>query len=193
MDRSASRLPRPAKGPRLGRSGGIVGAIAAVTRLLQAMAGSRHGGAETFFTRLALALTRTGLDQRVAIRDHAARARQLRDGGLDVTELPFRARLDLRTGPVLRRIVAEWRPDVVLTWMSRATISMPDGPFVRVARLGGYYDLKYYRRCNHLIGNTRDIVAYLVRQGWPADRAHYLPNFVTAQATAPVDRAEFGT
>jgi glycosyltransferase involved in cell wall biosynthesis len=165
-----------------------------MTRLLQAMAGARHGGAEAFFTRLALALAegQPDLEQRLVIRDHAERAAQLRQGGLEVTELPFRNWLDLRTGPGLRRLLRQWQPQVVLTWMNRATAAMPSGRFVRIGRLGGYYDLKYYRRCHHLIGNTRDIVEYLVREGWPAERAHYLPNFVEGRRAPAVSRAALG-
>jgi glycosyltransferase involved in cell wall biosynthesis len=157
------------------------------------MAGARFGGAEAFFTRLAPALARTGLDQHLVIRAHAARAAQLRESGLEVTEVPFRRRVDLRTGLVLRRLVRDWQPQIVLTWMSRATIAMPRGPFVRLARLGGYYDLKYYRHCDHLIGNTRDIVAYLVRRGWPTGRAHYLPNFVEDRTVPAVARSSLDT
>ena len=62
--------------------------------------------------------------------------------------------------------------------MSRATQACPRGDFVHVARLGGYYDLKYYRRCDHLIANTRAIVDYAVADGWPPERIDYLPNFV---------------
>lgn len=164
-----------------------------MTRLLQAMAGARHGGAEAFFTRLALGLARAGVEQHLVIREHEERAARLRAGGINVTELPFRSRLDLSTRVRLGRLIGDWQPRVVLTWMSRATAVMPPGPFVRVARLGGYYDLKYYRRCNHLIGNTRDIVAYLVKQGWPAERAHYLPNFVEERRMPPVARAGLGT
>ncbi len=65
--------------------------------------------------------------------------------------------------------------------------------FVHVGRLGGYYDLKYYRGCDHLIANTRDIVAYVVRHGWPAERVHYLPNFVTGQTAPPLPRASLAT
>src|SRR5947208_10883260 len=69
--------------------------------------------------------------------------------------------------------------------MSRATAMCPAGDFVHVGRLGGYYDLKYYRRCDHLIGNTRAIVDYAVAKGWPRARLDYLPNFVPdARATA---------
>ncbi len=69
----------------------------------------------------------------------------------------------------------------------------PSGDFVKVARLGGYYKLKNFRDCDHLIGNTRDIVEYMLREGWPAERAHYLPNFVDAVPGEPINRSEFNT
>ena len=37
-------------------------------RLLQAIAGSEHGGAEAFFVRFALALERAGVDQHILVR-----------------------------------------------------------------------------------------------------------------------------
>ncbi|MBV8121475.1 MAG: glycosyltransferase [Alphaproteobacteria bacterium] len=147
-------------------------------RLLQAIAGTKHGGAEIFFVRLACALHRIGETQRVLIRHDAARARQLRAAGVTVRELGFGGPLDLPTRLGFWRAISAWRPDIVLTWMSRATAACPRGNFVHVARLGGYYDLKYYRRCDHLIGNTRSIVDYAVASGWPRERIHYLPNFV---------------
>jgi glycosyltransferase involved in cell wall biosynthesis len=149
-----------------------------MTRLLQAMAGARHGGAETFFVRLAGALERAGQEQRVMIRRDAARAAELRAAGVAVAEAAFGGRLDFATGLAFRREVASWRPDLVLSWMSRATQFCPRGDFVHLARLGGYYDLKYYRHCDHLIGNTPGIVDYAVSRGWPGERVHYLPNFV---------------
>jgi glycosyltransferase involved in cell wall biosynthesis len=147
-------------------------------RLLQAIAGARHGGAETFFVRLAAALQRAGETQRVLIRRDADRAQRLRAAGVEVDALDFGGPLDVVTRWRFRRAITAWRPDIVLTWMSRATRLCPKGDFVHVARLGGYYDLKYYRRCDYLIANTRAIVDYAVAEGWPADRIDYLPNFV---------------
>ena len=147
-------------------------------RLLQAIAGAQHGGAETFFVRLAGALQRVGEAQRVLIRHDADRSRRLRAAGVEASELSFGGPLDLATRFGFRRSIAAWRPDIVLTWMNRATQLCPKGDFVHVARLGGYYDLKYYRRCDHLIANTRAIVDYAVAAGWPRDRIDYLPNFV---------------
>jgi glycosyltransferase involved in cell wall biosynthesis len=161
-------------------------------RLLQAIGGARHGGAEEFFLRLALALHRAGQDQLVLLR-HESHAETLRQAGIAVQVLPFGGMLDLATGRGFRRAVAAYRPSIVLTWMSRASRLCPRGEFVHVARLGGYYDLKYYRGCDHLVGNTRDIVANMIAQGWPADRAHYLPNFVDAAPAGPVPREKLGT
>ncbi|HEY3908734.1 MAG TPA: glycosyltransferase [Stellaceae bacterium] len=158
-------------------------------RLLQAIAGARHGGAETFFERLATALQRAGETQRALIRRDAARSRRLRAAGIAVGELGFGGPLDLASRCAFRREVARWRPDIVLTWMSRATRLCPRGDFVHVARLGGYYDLKYYRCCDRLIGNTRAIVDYAVAAGWPHQRIDYLPNFVhDARAAASGSR-----
>jgi glycosyltransferase involved in cell wall biosynthesis len=153
-------------------------------RVLQAIAGAAQGGAEIFFTRLAAALQRAGEPQRVLIRRNSIRAQCLRAAGVEVGELAFGGIFDLATRFDFGREIAAWRPDIVLTWMSRATRLCPRGDFVHVARLGGYYDLKYYRRCDHLIGNTRAIVDYAVAKGWPKERITYLPNFVPDSVAA---------
>lgn len=162
-------------------------------KLLQAMAGAEFGGAEAFFVRLAIALQRAGLDQKVVIRENPSRARTLRDAGVDVIELPFGGAFDFTTTRSLKREIKAYRPDVVLTWMNRATDLCPEGDFVHVARLGGYYDLKYYQKCDHLIGNTKDIVDYLIEHDWPTPQAHYLPNFVLAEDAKPIPRRDYFT
>ena len=156
-----------------------------MTRLLHLMAGAEHGGAEAFFTRLTIALQRTGQEQRVALRPYPARVAALKAAGIAPVELPFRGGLfDTATPRGLRALIEEYRPRVVLSWMNRATSLCPRGDFVHVARLGGYYDLKYYRGCDHLIANTRGIAAYLTENGWSAERVHYVPNFPTVASAA---------
>ena len=164
-----------------------------MTRVLQAMAGAAHGGAESFFERLIPALDRAGLEQRAVIRRNSDRTNLLRGAGVQLAELRFGGRLDMVTRAAFGREINAFHPDVVFTWMSRATRFCPCGPFVHVARLGGYYNLKYYRACDHLVANTRDIATWMVRKGWPADRVHYLPNFVADTAATPVARERLDT
>ncbi len=169
-----------------------------MTRVLNLMAGAAKGGAEAFFERLVVAFARRGVNQRVAIRGEEARAGRLRAAGIEPLELPFGGPFDLRTPLELARTIRDFAPDVALAFMSRAAAKLPPRfmtgrSCVRVGRLGGYYDLKYYARCDRLVANTRDIRDWIVRQGWPAAKVDYLPNFVDATRAAPVSRAEFDT
>lgn len=161
-------------------------------RLMLAMAGAHHGGAERFFERLAVAFARRGVEQQVVIRRDAKRGALLREAAIDVTELCFGGPLDFATRTGYRAALKSFRPDVVLSFMSRAAARCPRPwgglDYLHVGRLGGYYDLKYYRTCDHLIGNTPDIRRYLVAQGTPEGRAHYLPNFAEEESATALDR-----
>lgn len=164
-----------------------------MTRVLQCIAGAEHGGAETFFVSLVLALHEVGLEQRIVMRPNKLRRARLEKGGIVPLELPFGGHFDFQTGRALKREATHFGADVVLSWMNRASIRSPRGPYVRAARLGGYYDLKYYRSCDWLIGITPDIVEYMVRNGWPKDRAIYLPNFAIPEVAPVVLRSSLST
>jgi len=166
-------------------------------RLMQTMAGGAVGGAEEFFVRLAVAFNEQGIAQKVVTRPNETRGPRLAGAGVDVVELPFGGFFDRRTVPALAAEIDRFRPDIVLSWMNRATdltakaVRRASSAPLLIGRQGGYYDLKYYSGCDHLIGNTPDIVRYLVGEGWPEDRAHYVPNFVSAVPGTPQPRSDF--
>ncbi len=141
------------------------------------MAGAPQGGAEAFYERLTLALHDAGEAVLPVIRRDPARAARL--AAVSPVQLRFGGALDILTPMRLGRILHDWRPRVAMAWMNRATGMTPRGDWTLVGRLGGYYDLKYYRHCDHLVGNTRDLRRWIIAQGWPEARVHYLPNFVT--------------
>jgi len=162
-------------------------------KVVQIMAGADVGGAETYFVDMVTALHRAGLDQTVVIRRNPRRAAQLRDAGIDVLELSFGGLLDIFTGRQLARIIHDARPDVVQSWMNRATRFVcrdrAGVPFVHVGWFGGYYKVSNYRECDHLVGVTPDIRDHQVKGGWPAERAHFIPTFADAAPAAPSARA----
>ncbi len=153
-------------------------------KIAQVMAGAPVGGAELFFERLTIALASAGETVLPVIRRSAERAERLAVAGLTPVQLGFGGPFDLVTGPRLRGVLRSFAPGVVVAWMNRAARFTPRGDWVLVGRLGGYYDLRHYRHCDHLIGNTRGIADWIVRQGWPAARAHHLPNFSPDMADA---------
>ncbi|MBL8629958.1 MAG: glycosyltransferase [Rhodospirillaceae bacterium] len=162
-------------------------------KILQTMAGGVHGGAETFFEDLVQSFARAGIEQHVVTRPAPARVQTLQSAGCAVTTLPFAGLLDFYTPLRLRQVAKNVRPDVVLGWMNRACASLPRGPHVNVGRLGGYYNLKYYQKCDALICNTRDIRDYVVREGWPAQKAYYVPNFCPEGPEPAIPRTSFDT
>ncbi|MDA0656587.1 MAG: glycosyltransferase [Proteobacteria bacterium] len=164
-----------------------------MTAVFHAMAGARFGGAEAFFCRLLPALTRAGITQQAAIRAHETRQKILTEAGIDVHTLPFGGFFDYTTRRQLARQVKNFAPDIFFAWMNRAAGYSPKGDHTNIGRLGGYYDLKYYRHCDHLIANTRDICDYIIANGWPAKRCHYLPNFVDGAQGEALDRRDFDT
>ncbi|MFT8988765.1 MAG: glycosyltransferase [Gluconobacter albidus] len=148
-------------------------------RVAHVMAGGPRGGAELFFERLTMAQMRDGRAVQALIRQDEGRCGRLEEAGVDTRTFRFGGLLDLRTRPGLRRSLNAFRPDIVVAWMSRAARLVPSGPWQMAGRLGGYYDLSNYRRCDHLIGNTRGLADWMKTQGWAADRVHHLPNFAT--------------
>ncbi len=157
------------------------------------MAGAASGGAELFYERLCAASLRAGECILPIIRRHPERAARLRRAGGVPVELGFGGPLDMLTPRRLGQALTRFAPNVVVAWMNRAARFTPQGDWVLAGRLGGFYDLSYYRRCEHLIGNTRGIVDWIIAQGWPANRVRCLPNFATDFAgAAPLARAPLG-
>jgi glycosyltransferase involved in cell wall biosynthesis len=147
-------------------------------KIAHIMAGAVNGGAELFFERLCLAQQAAGDEVLALIRREPAREARLRAGGVAVQGFRFGGPLDLITRPRLARALRDFAPGVAVAWMTRANMHAPTGPWVLVGRLGGYYALRHYRACDHLVGNTNGIVTWLRANGWSEARSHYLPNFV---------------
>lgn len=166
-------------------------------RLLQFMAGAAEGGAENFFMRLAMTLHASRIDQHLVVRPEAAREKKLRDAGVSVTTAGFGGRFDFATGRILKREIGLFRPDIVLTWMNRATAFCPrsgdGGRFVHVGTPRGYYDPKYYRRCDHLVVTTDDLSGFYTGHGWSPDRLSVIPNFAPYEPQPPISRNDLDT
>lgn len=162
-------------------------------KMVQLMAGASHGGAEAFFSRLVPALHAGGVAQTAIIRRDSKRAEALQKTGIETYQLTYGGMLDLQTPWRIKKLVSITKPDIVMSWMNRASRMMPVGQWQRVGRLGGYYNLKYYKNCNYLICNTPDICDYVTEQGWPAKNTRVISNFVNENNADPVQRSDFNT
>ena len=162
---------------------------------LQIIGSKALGGAERWFVRFARALAATGAPAELAIRAGSELA-DLDLGPLPVHRLPLRTVWDPWSRRAISRLIAQVKPDIVQTYMGRATRLTRLGPPpaglegaggtagpargpgpVHVARLGGYYALHPYRHAHAWIGNTRGLCDWLIQNGLPAGRGEDLCNF----------------
>src|SRR4051812_36510645 len=123
-------------------------------RVMHMVGAAKAGGAEMFAYRLLVALhKRKDIELLVVVRKGWLEG-VLRRAGVPLAVVPFGGFFDFKTSGMVRRIAREFQPQVVQSWMNRATRFVPKGPWARVARLGGFYDMKYYRgKVTHLICN----------------------------------------
>jgi len=143
------------------------------------MAGGQAGGAEMAYVDLVLAQHQSGMDVVTACRPNSQRVPLLRDAGVTVYELPFGGLFDFKTTRALKKIIRDEAITHVQCWMSRASKLTPKIDSVhKIARLGGYYNLKYYHDVDHFIGNTPDICRWLNEdQGIDKGKITHINNF----------------
>lgn len=149
-------------------------------RSLHVIGGKHLGGAERFFIRLVNALARHGQPVAAVTVAGGEIARAI-DPAVRHYHAPMLGVWDVYSRWKINRVIADFQPDVVQTYMGRATriVHLPANRLpVHLARLGGFYNLKGYRHAHAWVGNTHGIHDYLTAHGLPADRVHCIGNFV---------------
>jgi len=143
--------------------------------------GSRYsGGAEMFFIRLVNALYGKGYPVSTITRPGSMVSAELASG-IEQTHVGMYNVRDPFSRARISRIIREKKPDVIQTYMGRATrlSKVPRGRHtIHVSRLGGFYKLDGYSHAHAWVGNTRSICDYLIENSFPADRVFLIPNFV---------------
>ncbi len=171
-------------------------------KILQVMAGNDHGGAETAFVDMCLAMQEAGMDIEVVTRDNPVRIPMLRDAGIKVHTLPFGGAIDVFTTWRLDKIIKDFSPHIVQTWMARASQKTSNWSVLKspqrylvVSRLGGYYKKKYFKSADYFVTNTPDIKRYLVGEGIADDKIRHINNFAKSEdeKISVLNRSEFDT
>lgn len=165
------------------------------------MAGNDHGGAETAFVDMCIAMRDAGVDVEVATRANPVRVPRLEAAGIKVHTLPFGGPIDIFTPWKIARIIKEFKPLIVQTWMSRAAQKTPNWTSVKspqrylvVSRVGGYYKVKHFKSSDYFNTITPDLKTLLMDGGVDGNRIRFINNFAeTEPVTAPVSKSALDT
>jgi glycosyltransferase involved in cell wall biosynthesis len=155
----------------------------------------KEGGAERFFVNLVNALHDRGVEQRVLIRPDRSWRKDIEESAV-IYEGVFR-RISLSRfflSARFRRVLDEFKPDVIMSWQLRASRFMPDYPSAkRISRLGDYPEhLDYYRQSQILVCITPDMADSVRKHGWKK-QIEVIPNFSNAAPVPPVSRSTMTT
>lgn len=175
-------------------------------KILQVMAGGAHGGAETAFVDMCIAMHQSdylgGHEVAVVTRANPIRVPRLRDAGLRVHTLPFGGKVDLYTPFAMAHIIKQFKPDIVQTWMSRAAQKTPNWQNVKTAhryynfaRLGGYYKMSHFKNMDYFVSITPDLKRHIVETGnISPDKVRHINNFAETEThVTPVMREDLDT
>ncbi len=164
-------------------------------KVLHIVAGSNHGGAETFCLDAIEALDDAGVKQFVMCRAHDRYIEVLEQRKIPYEIMKF-SHLEkiLRAPKRIRSRVKSFEPSLIHAWMGRAASFVPSGLNIPVLGwFGGYYDLKRYKNCNFYMGVTRDIVRHIIEKTGKPDRAFVVHTFGTLKPEPSVERSTFST
>lgn len=153
-------------------------------RLLQTLTGNPFGGVQELFVKCAESFEARGITQRTFVRDHESFTARLRAADVETITLPLGRWLDLKSIPRIAEEIDRFRPDIILSWKTRAAVinghasRFAEHHAVKVGRLDGYYNIRrLINNCDHLIAVTPDILQFAVDRGWPAERVSFIPPF----------------
>lgn len=158
------------------------------------VAGNEIGGAETFCLDAIKALHDAGVEQRVICRPHRNYMAAFESLSIPYDLLSY-SKFDKfgRASKIINKSVSEFKPNIVHSWMGRASSFVPKTTIPVLGWFGGYYDLKRYSGCDYLGGVTKDIVRHIVEHGGKPHRAFLLHTFGTLEDKPPVDRRTLST
>ncbi len=155
----------------------------------------KEGGLERFFTHLANALARRGVEQRAIIRPGRSWRKDI-ENVVTITESNFRnISLDRYLLPLkAKRLAEREKPDALMAWGTRGSELLPAYPgCIKISRLGDYPKrLSYFRNTDVIVCLTPAMADHVRGLGWTR-RIEVIANFTNTQAVAPIARSAVNT
>lgn len=163
-------------------------------RVMQIMAGAPVGGIETFYVDALCALAQRGLTQYAIVRPNLRNGlERLRASDIRYAAAAFDSWWRWPTERVVKRAVAEFKPDIIQYWTGRAASYAPKTAACQVGWYGGYRRRRDFRSCTDFIVITTDLMRHLREQGVLEDRAALVHIFAEPRSMQAVERATLAT
>ena len=150
-------------------------------KILNILGGTKQGGAEKFFERLSFALEKKkNINLQLIIRKNEERFTFLNKKIKTIHQIKNFYFFNPFCHKKIVDIIHNFQPNIVLSWMNRASKILPKSKgWINIGRMGGYYKIKNYVNCDFIITNTSDLKSFVIESGWDSKKVEFIPNFVT--------------
>lgn len=144
-----------------------------------ALGAKEFGGAEKFAVRLIKEFADRGVQVFACLSNRSSYLDQLKDyPNVTLKAYTFGSWWDFGTKSQMRKDLIAFQPAYVLSFMSRAAWHVPWIKGIpHIGRLGGYYDLKYFKTCDVFVGITQDLCKHI--QAHTDRPTQWISNFAT--------------
>ncbi|MEF2074529.1 glycosyltransferase [Consotaella aegiceratis] len=156
-------------------------------KIIQLMFSAGRGGTEVFYARLGRALHERGHPQHMIMGPHPDRERYFSDHGVPYTTLNFSHPWKFFSLWRLRKIVERERPDALVAWKVRAARNAPTGSHLLIGRVGLFYDIKQFSRCDLIVANSPELTEHA--HGAGRSDARFIANFAEISNEPAADRS----
>ena len=149
-------------------------------KVLSILGGSKQGGAEKFFERLSFAMEKKkNINLQIIIRKNEKRFSFLSKKIKLIHQINNFYFFNPFCHKKISDIINNFKPNIVLSWMNRASKVLPkSNGWINIGRIGGYYKIKNYVNCDYIITNTNDLKDFVIESGWDSKKVKFIPNFV---------------
>jgi glycosyltransferase involved in cell wall biosynthesis len=161
-------------------------------KILHMVAGGPQGGAETFCLDSIKVMHELKAEQYVICRPHKTVTDALDARNIPYQTLSFRRHAKFFEQRRIRKAIKDFQPDILNSWMRRASSFVPEGMTMPVLGwFGGYYNLKYYQKCDYFMGVTKRTLEHISQNSGKPHRSFLVHTFGTLEDAPAVSREDF--
>lgn len=147
---------------------------------MQVMPSRGYGGAEMLFDRFVKAVSLSGINQHLVMRNKAPYDFS-KNHHIETSYLPFLNKYDIYSKNKIAKTACSIEPNIVLSWLRRGNQMTRDNKqanSIYIGRLDGYYKMHDFMHNDYLIAHTPSIKQHIISSGFPEERVEIIPNFL---------------
>ena len=163
-------------------------------KILQIMGGYLDGGAEIFYIDALIALKNVNEEQYAIVNKKNKKGiSKLKKLKIPFKAVSFNKLFKWPTKSSIKKVVKEFKPDIVHYWMGRAASFTINGKHINIGWHSGYRGVERFKACDYHIALTKELKKHIASQGIEFNNIYELPIYTNKNTSKKISRKNFNT